>query len=53
MLELSGAGTADDAGGAAVTRAGAEEDAGCLLSGPALPQEAMDQDDIDKLLGDF
>jgi len=26
---------------------------GCLLNGPSLPAEAMDQDDIDKLLGDF
>jgi chemotaxis protein CheZ len=26
---------------------------GALLNGPALPQEAMAQDDIDKLLGDF
>jgi chemotaxis protein CheZ len=24
-----------------------------LLNGPSLPAEAMDQDDIDKLLGDF
>ena len=26
---------------------------GCLLNGPSLPDEAMGQDDIDKLLGDF
>lgn len=26
---------------------------GCLLNGPSLPADAMDQDDIDKLLGDF
>ncbi len=26
---------------------------GCLLNGPGLPAEAMDQDDIDKLLADF
>jgi chemotaxis protein CheZ len=53
VLELSGGRASDDAGGAAGGRAGAEEEAGCLLNGPALPQEAMDQDDIDKLLGDF
>jgi chemotaxis protein CheZ len=26
---------------------------GCIMHGPALPAEAMDQDDIDKLLADF
>jgi chemotaxis protein CheZ len=29
------------------------EEGACLLNGPMLPHEAMDQDDIDKLLGDF
>jgi chemotaxis protein CheZ len=51
VLELSG-GRAPH-GDAAAAWPGAEAEAGCLLNGPALPQEAMDQDDIDKLLGDF
>jgi chemotaxis protein CheZ len=50
VLELSG-GRATPADGGAVGADGDQD--GCLLNGPALPQEAMDQDDIDKLLGDF
>jgi chemotaxis protein CheZ len=53
VVELSGGRAAHGDGGAAGGWPGAEEEAGCLLNGPALPQEAMDQDDIDKLLGDF
>jgi chemotaxis protein CheZ len=53
VLELSGGRATHGNGSAAGAWPGAEEEAGCLLNGPALPQEAMDQDDIDKLLGDF
>jgi chemotaxis protein CheZ len=52
VLELSGAHAARGDGGS-VPAAPDQAEAGCLLNGPALPQEAMDQDDIDKLLGDF
>jgi chemotaxis protein CheZ len=30
-----------------------EPEPGCVMHGPAMPAEAMAQDDIDKLLGDF
>jgi chemotaxis protein CheZ len=53
VLELSG-GRVTHADGSAAAQLGADNaEDGCLLNGPALPQEAMDQDDIDKLLGDF
>jgi chemotaxis protein CheZ len=52
VLELSGGRVANgDAIGNGADAASA--DPGTLLNGPALPQDAMDQDDIDKLLGDF
>jgi chemotaxis protein CheZ len=52
VVELSGAG-ALDADAASGMQQSKPTDDGCLLNGPALPHEAMDQDDIDKLLGDF
>jgi chemotaxis protein CheZ len=54
VLELSGGHAArGDAGSTGVSTDADQAASGCLLNGPALPQEAMDQDDIDKLLGDF
>jgi chemotaxis protein CheZ len=54
VLELSGGHVmAGDAGSTGVTPDAGQAESGCLLNGPALPKEAMDQDDIDKLLGDF
>jgi chemotaxis protein CheZ len=46
VLELAG-------GTRLVLKLDMEAAPGCLLNGPAMPAEAMDQDDIDKLLGDF
>ncbi|HET6306652.1 MAG TPA: protein phosphatase CheZ [Rhodopila sp.] len=52
VVELSGAG-ALEADAASRPHDPAPSGDFCLLNGPALPHEAMDQDDIDKLLGDF
>jgi chemotaxis protein CheZ len=51
VLELSGGYVPP--GGSDVRTDTAAQDQACLLNGPMLPHEAMDQDDIDKLLGDF
>jgi chemotaxis protein CheZ len=52
VVELSGAGALDADAASGMQQSKPTYD-GCLLNGPALPHEAMDQDDIDKLLGDF
>lgn len=53
VVELSAIHTAHGDAGSAEGPGGDHGETGTLLNGPALPQEAMAQDDIDKLLGDF
>ncbi|MDR3535098.1 MAG: protein phosphatase CheZ [Acetobacteraceae bacterium] len=53
VVELSGGLARSSGSASAAVRPEAGTDDSHLLSGPGLPHEAMDQDDIDKLLGDF